>query len=133
MNFEDYVTYDGKGSHFSWTLHNVGPEMIDWFWSNLEKGFLLWHPEEHEPLVWAIPPKHGNLGGAIHIAPQTWSDGKRRNLFIRFEELENLPSWIIEYMVYDHCIVAAGLGFGDESLSIDKPMGYRIHQWQLEG
>lgn len=20
--------------------------MIDWFWSNMEKGFLLWHPEE---------------------------------------------------------------------------------------
>lgn len=30
----------------------------------------------------------------------------------------------------EHCIVVAGLGFGEESLGVKEPMGYRIHQWQ---
>lgn len=82
--------YDGVGTHFEWQLKGVASEMIDWFWSNMEKGFLLWHPEEHEPLQWAIPPKNGDLRGAVHIAPQTWSDGVRQNLYIRFENFKDL-------------------------------------------
>jgi len=127
---EANILYDKTGTHFDWTLDKVSPVMIDWFWSNMEKGFLLWHPEEHEPLTWAIPPKHGNLLGAVHIAPQTWSDGIRQNLYIRFEHLEDIPEEIKKYVVYEHCIIVAGLGFGEESLQVEEPMGYRLHQWQ---
>lgn len=130
MENVDTVKYDGIGTHFDWVLEGVTPKMIDWFWSNMEKGFLLWHPEEHEPLTWAVPPVHGNLLGAVHIAPQTWSDGIRQNLYIRFEHFENLSEEIKSYIQYDHCIVVAGLGLGEESLNTDEPMGYRIHQWQ---
>lgn len=130
MDIEKNALYDGNGTHFDWTLDGVKPEMIDWFWSNMEKCFLLWHPEEHEPLTWAIPPKDGNLIGAIHIAPQTWSDGVRRNLYIRFEKFDELPDMVKDYVVYDHCIIVAGLGFGEESMAVEEPMGYRIHQWQ---
>jgi hypothetical protein len=66
----------------------------------------------------------------VHLAPQTWSDGTFRNLYIRFEDPATLPPEIQERIVYEHCIVAAGLGFGPESLDVDEPMGYRIHQWQ---
>ena len=128
--FSKEVKYDGIGTHFDWSLNGVTTEMIDWFWSNMEKCFLLWHPEEHEPLTWAIPPQHGNLLGAIHIAPQTWSDGIRQNLYIRFEHFNDLSSEIKQYVVYDHCIIVAGLGFGEESLKAEEPLGYRIHQWQ---
>lgn len=130
MDFLDTIQYDGLGTHINWELEGVEPYMIDWFWSNMEKGFLLWHPEEHEPLTWAIPPKHGNLVGAVHIAPQTWSDGIRQNLYIRFESLNELADEILQYVVYDHCIIVAGLGFGEESLQTEEPMGYRIHQWE---
>ena len=123
------ITQDQNGTHLSWQHDNVSPEMIDWFWSNMEKCFLLWHPEEHEPLQWAIPPKHGNLVGAVHLAPQTWSDGQRRNLYIRFENFADVPEKIREYVEHEHCIIVAGLGFGEESLSVDEPMGYRVHQW----
>ena len=121
---------DGVGTHFDWQLKGVASEMIDWFWSNMEKGFLLWHPEEHEPLQWAIPPKNGDLRGAVHIAPQIWSDGVRQNLYIRFEDFKDLTKELKSYLKMDHCIVVAGLGFGEKSIHTEQPMGYRIHQWQ---
>ncbi|CAH0994345.1 hypothetical protein EMA8858_00454 [Emticicia aquatica] len=126
------ISQDQNGTHLDWQHKNVSPEMIDWFWSNMEKGFLLWHPEEHEPLQWVIPPKHGNLIGAVHIAPQTWSDGKRQNLYIRFEDFNSVPDAIKQYIEYDHCIIVAGLGFGEGSLHVKEPLGYRIHQWQSD-
>lgn len=125
------ITQDAHGTHLDWSHENVSSEMIDWFWSNMEKCFLLWHPEEHEPLQWAIPPKHGDLVGAVHIAPQTWSDGQRQNLYIRFEKLEDVSVKILQYVEYEHCIIVAGLGFGEESLNVTEPLGYRIHQWEM--
>lgn len=122
--------YDGNGTHFEWELDSVTPRMIDWFWSNMEKGFILWHPEQHEPLEWAVPPEHGDPIGSIHIAPQTWDDGTRQNLYIRFEALDDIPDWVKEYVKYEHCVIVAGIGFGEEALENPEIMGYRIHQWQ---
>ncbi|WP_432407447.1 hypothetical protein [Wukongibacter sp. M2B1] len=124
------VTYDGKGTHLEWQHEGVTPKMIDWFWSNMEKAMLLWHPEQHEPLEWAVSPKHGNPIGSIHIAPQTWNDGTRQNLYIRFEDLNDIPDWVKEYVVYEHCVIVAAIGLGEESLKNPEVMGYRIHQWQ---
>lgn len=124
------VTQDAMGTHLDWEHEGITPKMIDWFWSNMEKSFLLWHPEQHEPLVWAVAPKHGNPIGSVHIAPQTWNDGTRQNLYIRFEDLSTIPDEIKEYIVYEHVVVVGGLGFGEESMNQELPMGYRIHQWQ---
>jgi len=124
------VKQDSMGTHIEWHHEGITPKMIDWFWSNMEKGFILWHPEEHEPLTWVIPPKHGNPIGSVHLAPQTWSDGTRQNLYIRFEALEDVPAEVKKYIVYDHCVVVAGLGFGPECLENPAPMGFRIHQWE---
>jgi hypothetical protein len=124
------VTHDEVGTHFEWEHDGITPKMIDWFWSNMEKCFLLWHPEEHQPLTWAIAPKHGNLIGAVHLAPQTWSDGKFQNLHISFEDPASLPDRLKETLIYEHCIVAGGLGFGPESIEKWEVFGYRIHQWQ---
>jgi hypothetical protein len=90
--------------------------MIDWFWSNMEKGFILWHPDQHEALEWAVAPKNGNPLGAIHIAPQTWNDGRRQNLYIRFEKLSDVPPPIRDLLIYEHVIIVAGLGLGPECL-----------------
>ena len=106
------VTQDNMGTHLEWSHEGVTPRMIDWFWSNMEKGFILWHPEQHEPLQWAIAPKHGNPVGSVHIAPQTWNDGTRQNLYIRFEDLATIAPEIKDYIIYEHCVVVAGLGFG---------------------
>ncbi|MFT3906379.1 MAG: hypothetical protein QM718_08750 [Steroidobacteraceae bacterium] len=125
------ISHDTRATHIDWEHPGVSACMIDWFWSNLEKGFILWHPEEHEPLEWVIAPKQGDILGAIHNAPQTWSDGRRRDLFIRYERLEELPSLVSEYIEYEH--VVAGLGLERGCLAQPDPMGYRIHQWRSEG
>jgi hypothetical protein len=124
------ITQDELGTHIDWKHEGVTPKMIDWFWSNMEKGFLLWHPQEHQPLTWVVPPSHGNPIGSVHLAPQTWSDSTFQNLYIRFEDVSALPPFVKQYIVCEHCVVVAGLGFGPESLNVDEPMGYRIHQWQ---
>ena len=124
------VTHDAMGTHIDWRHEGVNAREIDWFWSNMEKGFILWHPEQHEPLEWAVPPVHGSPVGSIHIAPQTWSDGRRQNLYIRCEKLEDVAPEIRDYIIYEHVYVAAGLGLGEECLKNPDPMGYRIHQWE---
>jgi hypothetical protein len=124
------VSHDALGTHLGWQHEGVTPRMIDWFWSNMEKGFILWHPDQHEALEWAVAPKNGNPLGAIHIAPQTWNDGRRQNLYIRFEKLSDVPPPIRDLLIYEHVIIVAGLGLGPECLVNPDPMGYRIHQWQ---
>jgi hypothetical protein len=124
------LTQDEMGTHLDWEHDGVTSKMIDWFWSNMEKGFLLWHPAQHEPLEWAVAPAHGNPIGSIHIAPQTWNDGTRQNLYIRFEDLSTIPDEVKEYIVYEHVVVVAGIGLGDEALKNPQVMGYRIHQWE---
>jgi hypothetical protein len=124
------VSHDALGTHLDWQLEGVTARQIDWFWSNMEKGFILWHPEQHEPLTWPIPPKHGNPLGAIHNAPQTWDDGTRRDIYIRFEKLEEVAAEIRDVIVYQHVIIVAGLGLDEESMRRGEPMGYRLHQWQ---
>lgn len=124
------IIYDGKATHLDWHHDGVTPKMIDWFWSNMEKCFLLWHPGQHEPLEWAVAPRTNDFIGAIHIAPQTWNDGQRQNLYIRFEDVNTLPDWVQDYIIYDHCVVVAGIGLGEEALQNPQIMGYRIHQWQ---
>jgi hypothetical protein len=124
------ISHDSMGTHIDWKHEGVTAREIDWFWSNMEKGFILWHPEQHEALEWAVAPKHGNPIGSIHLAPQTWSDGRRQNLYIRFEKLEDVAAAIRDYIVYEHVVIVAGLGLGEECLVKPDPLGYRIHQWQ---
>lgn len=123
------VSFDDLGTHLDWELEGVFARQIDWFWSNMEKGFVLWHPEEHEPLSWPVPPEHGNPIGAIHNAPQTWKDGRRQDLYIRFEALEWVRPELRDGICHEHVIIVAGLGLGAAALEVADPMGYRLHQW----
>ena len=127
---EANISQDPIGTHIDWRHEGVTAKMIDWFWSNMEKCNLLWHPEQHEPLIWAVAPKHGNPIGSVHIAPQTWSDGTRQNLYIRLEDPGAVPAGVRGAIVYEHCAIVGGLGFGPESLTNKEPMGYRVHQWE---
>ena len=112
-----------------WELDNVTPRMIDWFWSNMEKCMLLWHPEQHEPLEWAVPPVHGNPIGSIHIAPQTWNDGTRQNLYIQFQDVATLPDHHTPHIKHEHLAAVCCIGMGEAALEKPEPWGYRIHQW----
>jgi len=122
------VTQDQAGTHIDWEHDGVTARMIDWFWSNMEKANLLWHPEQHEPLQWYVAPRQGELVGSVHIAPQTWDDGTRQNLYIKMQDLQKLPGHVTDLIIYDHCYVAGG--YTENTIDNGEPMGYRLHQWQ---
>ncbi len=126
------VRQDEKGNtHIDWELEGVTPKMIDWFWANMEKGFHLWHPNEHEEFFWTIKPEGDKVIGTIHVAPQTWSDGTRIEPHIRFEDVAALSEEITDYIIYDHAIVVAAIALRKEEFVIDNPViAYRIHQWE---
>ncbi len=118
-------------THIDWELESVTANMIDWFWNNMEKGFFLWHPIEHNDFYWKIPPKVGAALGAIHVAPQTWSDGTQIKPHIRFDDVATLPANIKEVIKYEHVVIAVGICLFEKDYAPDnKPVAYRIHQWE---
>lgn len=126
------VRQDEKNNtHVDWELEGVTPKMIDWFWANMEKGYYLWHPSEHEEFYWEIKPEGKKVMGTIHVAPQTWSDGERIEPHIRFEDLKDLSCDITDYIVYDHAIVVGAVCLKKEEYKPTLPViAYRIHQWE---
>jgi hypothetical protein len=123
---------DRKGwTHIDWELEGVTPKMLNWFWSNMDKAFFLWHPGQHTAFYWTIPPKHGQALGAIHVAPQVWADGTKIEPHIRFEDVATLPQEIADIIVYDHAVIAVGICLKKEDYKPDnKPIAYRVHQWE---
>jgi len=49
------------------------------------------------------------------------SDGRRQNLYIRFERLEDVAPEIRDYIVYEHVVIVAGLGLGRNASRIPIP------------
>jgi len=121
-------------THIDWELESVTPRMIDWFWANMDKGFFLWHPTQHKYFYWEIPPAADKFIGAIHIAPQQWSDGKYIKPRLRFDDVTSLREDIADVIVYDHAVVVAATGLADDPKYPKGPgapvLAYRLHQWE---
>jgi succinate dehydrogenase / fumarate reductase flavoprotein subunit len=87
-------------------LIGVTPEMIDWWWVNMEKGYPLWEPNDHKSFVWEVPPPVGGYLGAIQIAEEKMGPTPPIKIRIRWDDPKDCPI----PQVYDHAIVAAGIG-----------------------
>ncbi len=126
------VRQDEKGwTHIDWELEGVTPKMIDWFWSNMEKGFPLWHPSEHADFYWHSRPSNKDFVGKIHVAPQVWSDGRLFRPHIRFDDVAGLPDDVKDVIIYSHVVAATGISLTGENVKDDDPpLAYRIHQWE---
>lgn len=129
---ERKLNFDENGTHIDWHLKGVLVDQLDWFWSNMEKCDMLWHPNEHHGFEWMISPQEKKgIIGTIHIAPQTWGNGIAMKIYIRAERLEDVPDKVKQYIKYDHAIVVAGISLTGENVHADDPaLGYRLHQWQ---
>ncbi len=123
---------DNNWVHIDWELDGVTPRMINWFWSNMEKGDALWHPNQHMDFSWFVGIEEaGGPLGSIHIAPQKWDDGKMLNIYIRWDDFSALSVAARDIIKYDHALVAAAISITGENVHRnDKAIGYRIHQWQ---
>jgi hypothetical protein len=123
---------DHPWTHIDWELDDVTPYQLDWFWSNMEKGDHLWHPNQHKGFEWWVDLQEasGPLG-SIHIAPQTWNDGVAIRPYIRMEPFAGVSPEIRDLIKYDHVIIVGAISILGDNVKRDDPViGYRVHQWQ---
>lgn len=85
-------------------IHGVAPEMIDWWWDNMEKGYPLWCPEEHKSFVWQIAPATNGHVGAVQIAEESINFGPVMKIPIRWAHTDEVPDLPI---IYEHVLVAS--------------------------
>lgn len=86
-------------------LVGVTPEMIDWWWVNMEKGYPLWEPNDHKSFVWEVPPPVGGYLGAIQIAEEKMGPMPPMKIRIRWDDPDKCPI----PRTYEHAIVASGI------------------------
>ncbi|MEJ2244658.1 MAG: FAD-binding protein [Acidobacteriota bacterium] len=86
-------------------LVGVTPEMIDWWWVNMEKGYPLWEPNDHKSFVWEVPPPEGGYLGAIQIAEEKMGPMPPMKIRIRWDDPDDCPI----SRIYEHAIVASGI------------------------
>jgi hypothetical protein len=67
-----------------------------------------------------------HVGARRGAAEETWSDGRRQNLYIRVERLQDVPDEVRDLIVHEHVIVVAGLGLTEAEMRAGDPMGYRV-------
>lgn len=104
-------------------LHGCTPEMLDWWWDNMDNdSYILWDPEDHIALAWQIPPARVGHAGAIHMACEKISEIPAHILRIRWEEPEASPI----HTIYSHVNVGSPLGPGPE----DTPLGCVVHEYE---
>lgn len=60
----DYVV-DVDDTEF---IPGVTAEMIDWWWANMEKGYLIWAPGEHYGFEWIKPPCEYGYEGSVEAS-----------------------------------------------------------------
>jgi len=106
-------------------LRGVTPEMIDWWWDNMDNdGYKMWQPEDHIALAWQIPASKIGHVGAIHMACEKISEMPAHILRIRWED----PAAALISTLYNHVNVGSPLGPGPE----DAPMACVVHEYEAK-
>ncbi len=116
-----------------WEMEEVTPTMIDWFFSNMERGYNLWHPNQHFGFGWYKDQSEGPIG-SIHWATEAYSDGTHFKIFLRMERPENLAPVMQDLIQYDHVLIVGNVGDSDEVMENYKgwdtpPIMHVMHQW----
>jgi succinate dehydrogenase/fumarate reductase flavoprotein subunit len=101
-------------------LVGVTPEMLDWWWVNMEKGYPLWEPEAHKSFVWEVPPPVGGYLGAIQVVEEQMGPLPPMKLRIRWDDPDRCPI----PGRYEHAIVASGIDPGG------KVGAMILHEWE---
>lgn len=57
-------------------LPGVEPEMLDWWWANMEKGYYLWAPGAHKRFSWVKAPWQAGFLGSSHMISEAMVPGK---------------------------------------------------------
>ena len=100
-------------------LHGVTPEMIDWWWDNINttERYKLWHPQDHQSFEWEVSPKIYHVGAIQRIVENI---GLPTMLRIRWEDPSQSPIPI----EYSHALVGSTLDHDD------MPMTWLLHEYE---
>ena len=84
-----------------WYVPDVTPEMMDWFWCNMEKCYYLWAPGAHKEFRWVNPPwKVGFVGAAHTFTEQEDENSKELKIIDEEHAAINLG---MEEFVFEDC------------------------------
>jgi len=107
-------------------IPGVTAEMIDWWWVNMEKGYELWHPDEHKGFKWLVkPPLNGHIG-AVQIATEIIDSGPVRDLRIEWVDPNIGTPEQKDFWTYEHLLTAGTTGAQPGT----KPQVMLSHQWE---
>ncbi len=56
-------------------LPGVTPEMLDWWWANMEKGYYLWAPGSHKRFNWVRAPWEYGFLNSAHMISESVGEG----------------------------------------------------------
>jgi hypothetical protein len=98
----------------------VTPDMLDWWWVNMEKGYQVWYPGEHESFEWLVPPSTDTHIGAIQIAGEFG-----QKIHIGWMDPNKAPQEIKDWLTFPHVLLCASL-----DPNTRKPRMYFSHQYE---
>lgn len=96
-------------------LIDVTSEMLDWWWANMEKGYLLWAPGEHFGFDWVKAPCEVGYEGSIEASYEFVPD---MPLYITRENMREYPFT----ECFEHCWLA--------STEFEGIKFYLVHMYQ---
>lgn len=113
-------------SHADHILPGVTAEMMDWFWANMEKGYLLWAPGSHKYFQWIREPWEYGFLGSSHSAGENLEEYKPMmesvipKLTYRFD---------MSHFMFTECLAHAIVegGVSDPEAPQDN---YNVHMWE---
>ena len=88
-----YVLVDSPEAQF---LEGITPEMLDWFWANMEKCYFLWAPGVHAGFAWNPSPAEVGYVGSCEFA---YEFDLEHPLGMTRQSMENYPFT----ECYEHC------------------------------
>ena len=118
--------------HLHWKLESVTAKMINWHWCNLEKDYILWHPEDHTGFAWAKPVTSKEFIGAVQCAVQQTSppgimDPLQMPFGLMYYDISCLTGERADLIRYQNAILVGRVSNEDWT---SQPESLILHQWQ---
>jgi hypothetical protein len=130
MKVVDVIQEENGWTHIKWQMENITANMLDWHWSNMEKDFILWHPDDHtELLEWPVPVTKDRFIGAIHLAPQKRKGTEVELMRLRYYDLTEVAQKYRDLIVHEHVVMVGRCGIGRTAENDGPPVKHRLHQY----
>jgi len=130
---KDIVTQqENSWTHIRWTLDGVTPDMLDWHWCNIDKSFLLWHPQDHRGIGWAVRPTADKFIGAVHKTiqggePADMWDYNQVPFGLKYWDPQIMTKEMADVVFCDHMVLVGSVD--DGHYDAETAGSFRIFQW----